>query len=207
MLWKRFVRFLGYVRGQSLGRLRKPIIRLRVVHLRQLEVGWMLVWGGVNVLFFPLQESQVSCCKRVQRSYSFNLSVSTCLYREIPSQPELSCLLSGPVLVSGWAYSGDRAAHRLACRRQAAQQQCVLERASPDASSQPFVFLLYWQARPAPPHFLPRWDFLVFPLFRQVWCERTYSGTHQVVLDDISNHYVSRITHSNRENGCRSFSI
>ena len=50
---------------------------------------------------FPLQESQVSCCKRVERSYSFNPLVSTYLYRETPSQPELSCLLSGLVLVGG----------------------------------------------------------------------------------------------------------
>lgn len=165
MLWKRLVRFFAHVRGQSLGRLKKPIIRLHVVQLRQLKVGWKLVWGGANALFFSLQESRVSRCKGVERSHSFNLLVSTYLYQETPSQPELSHLLSGLVLVSGWRYSEERAACWLGCARQTAQQQHVLEHTSPGASSLPFLFLVYWQACPVLPHFIPKRDFLAFPLF------------------------------------------
>lgn len=69
----RFTRCSAHLRG----RIKKPIISLHLVLLRQLKVSWKLMWGGVNALFSPLQESQVPCCTRGERGHA--ISVFRCL--------------------------------------------------------------------------------------------------------------------------------
>lgn len=127
---------------------------------------WKVVWGGANALFFHLQESQVSFCEGVKRPYSLSLLVSTYLYPEIQLQPELSPLLSGLVLVGGWmcTVGNMQPTGLVAWDKPHSNGMCLSTRVLMPHLN-PSFFLIYQHVHPLLPHFLPKQDFLVVPLF------------------------------------------
>lgn len=165
-----------------------------------MEVG---VKGSECSVFLPSRVSSFL----LQKSWEvicFNLLLSTYLYWETSSQPELSRLLSGPVLVSGWTYVQpiglavwDKPHSNSVC----SSTQDPVHHLNPPFFSYTDKLVLYH------PTFFPSRISLSSHSFRQVLCKWTYDGTHQVVLDDNSNHYVSRIKHNNRKKGCYLYSI
>lgn len=101
MLWKRLVRFFAHVRGQSLGRLKKPIIRLHVVQLRQLKVGLKVgVRGSECSVFLPSGVSSFP----LQRSWEVTQFQSLSVYLPIPR----NSIATWAVSPSKWAGAGQR---------------------------------------------------------------------------------------------------
>ena len=207
MLWKRFMRFFAHVRGQCLGRLKKPIIRLHVVHLRQLEVRWKLVWGGANALFSPFKSLKFPVAKDLRGHI---VSISWCLLIYIEKlHRNLSCL----AFSVGWCWLvGERTVgnvqpvglavwDKLHSNSMCSSTRVLIHHVNPSFFSYTNKLVLYR------PTFFPSGISLSSSSFRQVLCEWTYDGMHQVVVVDISNHYISRIKRINRKNGCHSFSI
>lgn len=73
----RFIRCSAHLRGG----IKKPIISLHLVLLRQLKVSWKLMWGGVNALFPPFKSLKFPVAQGVREvmlfpSFGVYLSVS-----------------------------------------------------------------------------------------------------------------------------------
>lgn len=157
-------------------------------------------WGGSECSGFPLFKSLKFPVAKELRGHG--VSASSCLLVCIETlHRNLSCLSRcwsmGECTVGNVQPFDSVAWDKLHSNSMCSSTQVLMHHLNPAFLSYPDKFILYCLT------------FFLSGIFMssQSLCEWTCSGAHEVVLDDFSNDYISRIKQRNGENVCHSCSL